>query len=170
MLAKIVRTIDTLNQKQGEISSLLALPLLVVVVYEVIMRYVFNAPTSWGFELTTFLYGVHYMMGLAYCDVQGGHVRVDIFTARMPQHGQAIMGIITTLVFFMPVMICLTVAAWKYALTSIAGREVNPTSWAPPVYPIKTLMALALTLLLLQGVANLLHNIRVLQGKSEGVR
>jgi TRAP-type mannitol/chloroaromatic compound transport system permease small subunit len=64
---------------------LLALPLLVVVVYEVVMRYAFNAPTTWGFEATTFLYGVHYMLGLAYCDVYGGHVRVDIFTSRMPQ-------------------------------------------------------------------------------------
>lgn len=170
MLGKITRTIDTFNIKQGEISSLLVLPLLVVVVYEVFMRYVFNAPTSWGFELTTFIYGVHYMFGLAYCDVLGGHVRVDIFTGRLPLRGQAILGIITTLLFFMPVMIFLTAASWKFALTSIAGRELNPTSWAPPVYPIKTLMALTFTFLLVQGVANLTQNIRALKGKCKGVR
>jgi hypothetical protein len=79
MLAKLSKAIDTFNIKQGDVSSLLALPLLVVVVYEVVMRYAFNAPTTWGFEATTFLYGVHYMLGLAYCDVYGGHVRVDIF-------------------------------------------------------------------------------------------
>ena len=170
MLGKITRTIEAFNIKQGDISALLALPLLVVVVYEVFMRYVFNAPTSWGFELTTFIYGVHYMLGLAYCDVLGGHVRVDIFTARLPNRSQSLLGIITTLIFFMPVMIFLTASSWKYAFTSIAGRELNPTSWAPPVYPIKTLMALAFSFLLAQGIANLLHNIRVLQGKSEGVK
>ena len=170
MLGKVTRTIDAFNIKQGEISSLLALPLLVVVVYEVFMRYVFNAPTSWGFELTTFIYGVHYMLGLAYCDALGGHVRVDIFTGRLSHRGQGIIGIVTTLLFFMPVMICMTAASWKYALASIAGRELNSTSWAPPIYPIKTLMALAFTFLLVQGIANLLHNISVLKGKREGVR
>jgi TRAP-type mannitol/chloroaromatic compound transport system permease small subunit len=170
MLGKLTKAIDTLNTKQGEVSSLLALPLLLVVAYEVVMRYAFNAPTSWGFEATTFLYGVLYMLGLAYCDVYGGHVRVDIFTSRMPLRAQSVVGILTNLLFFMPVMVLLTIATWKYALTSIAGRELNPTSWAPPVYPIKTLMAIGFSFLLIQGFSNLIHNIRVLQGKAEGVR
>jgi TRAP-type mannitol/chloroaromatic compound transport system permease small subunit len=170
MLEKIVKAIDTFNTKQGEISSLLAIPLLIVVVYEVIMRYVFDAPTIWGFEATTFLYGVHYMLGLAYCDVHGGHVRVDIFTARMPQRAQGILGILTNLVIFMPVMILMTIASWQFAWTSIVQREVNSTSWAPPIYPIKTLMAIAFSFLLMQGFANLIHDIRVAQGKAEGVR
>lgn len=170
MLGNLSRAIDRFNIKQGEASSLLALPLLLVVVYEVIMRYAFNAPTTWGFEATTFLYGVHYMLGLAYCDVSGGHVRVDIFTSRMPMGTQGAIGILTNLLFFMPVMILMTIASWKYALTSISGRELNPTSWAPPVYPIKTLMAISFTFLLVQGVSNLIHNIRVLQGKAEGAR
>ncbi len=170
MLGKLSNAIDTFNIKQGEVSSLLVLPLLGVVVYEVVMRYAFNAPTTWGFEMTTFLYGIHYMLGLAYCDVLSGHVRVDIFTSRLPSRTQAVFGVVTNLLFFMPVMIYLTIASWKYALTSIAGRELNPTSWAPPIYPIKTLMAVAITFLLIQGVSNLIHNFRVLQGKSEGVR
>ena len=170
MLATISKAIDKISIKEGEISALLALPLLLVVVYEVIMRYAFNAPTTWGFEATTFLYGVHYMLGLAYCDVYGGHVRVDIFTSRLPQRAQSVIGVLTNLVFFMPVMVLLTVASWRYALTSIAGRELNPTSWAPPVYPIKTLMAIAFSFLLIQGFSNLIHNIRVLQGNAEGVR
>ena len=170
MLEKVTQFIDRFTIKQGEFSSLLALPLLVVVLYEVIMRYLFNAPTIWGFELTTFIYGIHYMLGLAYCDVHGGHVRVDIFTSQLPIRFQAIIGIITTTIFFMPVMIYMTIASWKYAWISIAGREVNSTSWAPPIYPVKALMALSFTFLLIQGISNLLHNIRATQGLSKGVR
>jgi TRAP-type mannitol/chloroaromatic compound transport system permease small subunit len=88
----------------------------------------------------------------------------------MPLRAQSVVGILTNLLFFMPVMVLLTIATWKYALTSIAGRELNPTSWAPPVYPIKTLMAIGFSFLLIQGFSNLIHNIRVLQGKAEGVR
>ena len=170
MLAKLSKAIDTFNIKQGEVSSLLALPLLLVVVYEVIMRYAFNAPTTWGFEATTFLYGVHYMLGLAYCDVYSGHVGWTSSPHVCRMKPQGVIGVLTNLIFFMPVMVLMTIASWKYALTSIAGRELNATSWAPPVYPIKTLMAISFSFLLIQGFSNLIHNIRVLQGKAEGVR
>ncbi|MFY9942009.1 MAG: TRAP transporter small permease subunit, partial [Desulfobacterales bacterium] len=66
MFSAISRAIDTFNKKEGEITSLLVLPLLAVVIYEVFMRYAFNAPTIWGFEVTTFLYGIHFMFGYAY--------------------------------------------------------------------------------------------------------
>ena len=170
MLGKIAKAIDTLSEKQGNISALLGIPLLLVVIYEVIMRYVFDAPTTWGFELTTFIYGVHYMLGLSYTDVLGGHVRVDVFTMHLPQRGQALMGVITGLVLFLPVMIPLTIWSWRYAFISIAQMELNSTSWAPPIYPIKTLMAIAFTFLLLQGIANLIQNIQVLRGKGGVVR
>jgi len=170
MLGKIAKAIDTLSEKQGDISSLLGIPLLLVVIYEVIMRYVFDAPTTWGFELTTFIYGIHYMLGLSYSDVLGGHVKVDVFTMQLPARGQALMGLLTGLIFFLPVMVPLTIWAWKFAWISIVGRELNSTSWAPPIYPIKALMALAFTFLLLQGIANILQNIQVLRGKGGVVR
>ncbi len=170
MLGKIAKAIDTFSEKQGNISALLGIPLLLVVIYEVIMRYVFDAPTTWGFELTTFIYGVHYMLGLSYSDVLGGHVKVDIFTSRLSRRGQALMGVLTGAVFFFPVMVPLTIWSWKYAWVSTLRHELNSTSWAPPIYPIKSLMALAFTFLLLQGIANILQNIQVLRGKDAEVR
>jgi len=162
----ISRAIDTFNIKEGEVTSLLVIPLLLIVIYEVFMRYAFNAPTIWGFEATTFLYGIHYMFGLAYTDVQDGHVRVDILTARLPHKAQAIIGIITICILFMPVMTCMTIWSFKYAATSFSFREVNSTSWAPPIWPLKIIMALTFLFLLLQGISNLLKNIQALAGKS----
>lgn len=170
MLGKISNGIDTFNIKQGEISSLLVLPLLGVVIYEVIMRYAFNAPTTWGFEMTTFIYGVHYMLGLAYTDVLGGHVRVDIFSSRMPKKAQAYLGLLTNMVFFLPVMVCLAVWSIKFASVSIAGRELNSTSWAPPIYPVKVMMAVSFVFLLVQGVSSFIHNLLAIFGKREGAR
>ncbi len=162
----ISRSIDTFNIKEGEVTSLLAIPLLLIVLYEVFMRYAFNAPTIWGFEATTFLYGIHYMFGLAYTDVQDGHVRVDILTARLPNKAQAIIGIITICVMFLPVMTCMTIWSVKYAWTSFSFGEVNSTSWAPPIWPLKIIMAVTFLFLLLQGISNLLKNIEALSGKS----
>lgn len=163
MLESVKTHLETISRKEGEISSFLIYPLLIIVVYEVLMRYMFNAPTTWGFEATTFLYGLHYMFGIAYTDVYDGHVKVDIFTDKLSEKKQAIVGIITNLVFFMPVMICMTIGAIKFAYTSTIGLEVNSTSWAPPIWPLKILMAFCFLLLLSQGIANLIGHINRLR-------
>jgi TRAP-type mannitol/chloroaromatic compound transport system permease small subunit len=154
-----------LSRKEGEITSFLIYPLLLVVFYEVLMRYVFNAPTTWGFEVTTFLYGLHYMFGFAYTDVHNGHVKVDIFTSLLSSRRQTLVSILTNLVMFMPVTACMTIWSIKYAWTSTVEMEVNPTSWAPPIWPIKILMALCFLFLLLQGIANLIKDINTLTRK-----
>lgn len=167
MLAKISKAIDTINTKQGDVTSLLILPLAIVVFYEVIMRYVFNAPTIWGFEATIFLYGLHFMFGYSYTEVLEGNVKVDIFTSRMSEKTRAILNIITHCVFFLPVFSCLTYYVFQYALTSTMQHEVNSTSWAPPIWPFKLIMAFCFFLLLMQGVSNVLKSILVLTGQTD---
>jgi TRAP-type mannitol/chloroaromatic compound transport system permease small subunit len=162
MLEKISSAIDAFNRKEGEYSALLILPLTIVVIYEVIMRYAFDSPTIWGFELTTFLYGVHFMLGLAYTDVTDGHVKVDIFTARAVPRTQAVIVIIANLVIFLPVFTCMTIWAWKYAITSTLQHELNSTSWAPAIWPIKLIMAVAFSFLLIQGISTVLKALNTL--------
>ena len=70
--------IDKFNEFMGKIGALLVLPLVGVVFYEILMRYAFNKPTIWGFELTLFIYGLNYMLGLALTEGRGGHVSVDV--------------------------------------------------------------------------------------------
>ena len=168
MLEKVSEIIDGFNRKEGEWSALLILPLTIVVIYEVIMRYVFDAPTIWGFEATTFIYGIHFMLGLAYCDVEDGHVKVDIFTSRMDQKPQAVLVILANLVIFLPVFTGVTLWAWKYAMTSTMQQELNSTSWAPPVWPIKLIMAIAFTFLLMQGVSTVLKAVNTLTSTHKG--
>ena len=163
MLESLSNGLETITRKQGDLASFLIYPLLLIVVYEVFMRYVFNAPTTWGFEATTFIYGLHYMFGFSYTDVHGGHVKVDIFTSLAPQKVQTWISLLTNLVLFMPVMTCMAIWSVKFGYMSFLGREVNSTSWAPPIWPLKILMALCFIFLLLQGIANLLKDINALK-------
>lgn len=166
MLHPIANGLEAFSKKQGESTSFIVYPLLFIVVYEVFMRYVFNAPTTWGFEATTFLYGLHYMFGLTYTDLYDGHVKVDIFSSRMPKNIQRLLKILTNLLFFMPVMICMTIWSFNFAYNSTIGQELNPTSWAPPIWPLKILMACCFLFLLLQGIANLINDINSQNSKN----
>jgi len=159
----IKRSIDTLNEKVGALTSYLALPLIVVVVWEVVMRYVFNAPTTWGFETTTFIYGVHFVLGFSYTHLHDGHVAIDVFESKLPKKPRLILRLLTNLIIFIPAVGLL--AAWSiiYAADSWQNWELASTSWAPPLYPFKTLMAIGFVLLLLQGLAKMIGDFRALR-------
>jgi len=162
-MLKLERALSALNEKIGFLSSFLILPLVGVVTFEVMMRYGFDAPTTWAFEMTTFLYGMHYMLTLGYAHKYDGHVAIDVFESKLPNKPRTIMRIITNLVIFIPTIGMFSVWSVIYASTSWQGWERASSSWAPPVYPYKTIMAIGFILLLLQGIAKLLHDIRSLR-------
>ena len=155
----IATFINKLNETVGKLNGLLILPLVGVVMYEVVLRYLFNSPTSWGFELTVFLYGVHYMLGLGFTEGRGGHVAVDVLVNMLSERKRALVAIISSIVLFVPVWAVMTYAAINYAITSTAGLERNATSWGPPIWPFKILMAVGFVLLLLQGLATIIRHI-----------
>ena len=166
MLNTIIKGIDFLVEKQGQLTSFLIVPLLFIVLYEVLMRYAFNAPTVWGFEATAFFYGMHYMLGLSYMEHAQGHVRVDIVTSRLPAKVQAVIMIAGYLLIFMPVYGLMTWGAIKFAHTAVITNELNSTSWAPRIWPYKIVMAFSFLLLVVQGLSTVLKSVRTLTEKS----
>jgi TRAP-type mannitol/chloroaromatic compound transport system permease small subunit len=164
MSNKIAATIDKVQDVFGFWTAMLIFPMVLVVLYEVLMRYLFNAPTSWGFEATTFLYGIHYMLGFGYTLKYNGHVKVDVFVSLLSTKKQTLISLLTHLIFFIPVYVLLSWGSIKFAWTSIQGLEKSWTSWAPPIYPFKTLMALGFIMLLIQGVSSIIKDIQKLRG------
>jgi TRAP-type mannitol/chloroaromatic compound transport system permease small subunit len=152
----VSRAIDTIVKRQAEVSSLLMAVLVVFVCYEVVMRYIFNAPTVWGLELTTYLFGIHFVMGYSYTELHHGHVRVDILSARLPPKAQDVIHIFLTAVITLPLVGLLAVWAWDNAITSTLILERLSSAWAPPLWPIKLFMAVGFTLLFLQVLSNLI--------------
>lgn len=163
----IEKSINTMNEKIGHFTSFLIIPLVLVIAYEVVMRYLFNAPTIWVFEATTLIYGTHFMIGIAYTHKHDGHVAIDVFEARLPVRARTILRLIVNLVLFLPTIGMLSAWSVIYASDSWQNWERASTSWAPPLYPFKTLMAIGFILLLLQGVAKGIHDFRALTGKDQ---
>jgi TRAP-type mannitol/chloroaromatic compound transport system permease small subunit len=162
-MVRIDGIIDTLNEQVGYYSALLIFLLVGVVSYEVVMRYGLNAPTRWAFEATTLLYGIHFMLALAYAHKHNTHVAIDVFEARLPHKPRTLLRIVTNLVLFLPTVGLLAVWSIIYASDSWSNWEQASTSWAPPLYPFKTIMALGFVLLWLQGFAKLIQDFRNLR-------
>lgn len=159
--------INRLNSATGRYISYLTVPLIAVVVYEVFMRYAFNAPTVWAFEATTLMYGCHFVLGFAYTHQHNGHVAIDVFESKLSLKPRTILRIVVNLVLFIPTIGMLSYYAIRYAATSWQMLERASTSWAPPLYPFKTIMAIGFTLLFLQGIAKLIEDIKSLDSVGE---
>ena len=156
MLRSLTKIIDKIVVKQAEVSSLLMAVLVVMLCYEVVRRYFFNAPTIWGLELTTFMYGVHFVMGYGYTEHFDGHVRVDIFSSRFNKKTQDILYIVLTIGITLPLVALLGIWAWDNAIISTKILEKLSSAWAPPIWPVKLMMALGFTFLFLQVLSNLI--------------
>jgi len=102
MLKKFVRAVDAINTFVGRYTALLLIPLVLVVFYEVVMRKIFNAPTSWAFEMTIYIYGFHFMMAMGVTCLHDKHVRIDIITLQLPPKAQLVLRLVTFWVIFLP--------------------------------------------------------------------
>jgi TRAP-type mannitol/chloroaromatic compound transport system permease small subunit len=162
-MSLIEKSINNLNDKVGYFTAFLALPLIIVVVYEVAMRYLFNAPTVWAFEATTLIYGCHFALGFAYTHKNNGHVSIDIFESRLASKPRTMLRIIVNLLLFVPTIGLLSIGSIRYAADSWGNWELASTSWAPPLYPFKTILCIGFILLFLQGIAKLIGDIRSLK-------
>jgi TRAP-type mannitol/chloroaromatic compound transport system permease small subunit len=162
-MQQIARFIDALNEYVGRYTAYMILVLIGVVGYEVLMRYAFNAPTVFAFELTVFLYGVHYSLTLGFAHKHDTHVSIDIFESRLARRPRTILRIITYLVIFLPTLGVLAAGAIIYAHDSWAVRELASSSWAPAIYPYKIVMAIGFVFWLLQGISSLIEDFRSLR-------
>jgi len=130
--------------------------LTAAVMYEVIMRYFFNAPTLWSFDFTIQMYGAVFMMGGASAMSTKTHVKADMYYNKLSEKGQAILDLILFICFYAPGVFALTYAGYFYARKAWIVHE---TSWNSPaqiqIYFSKSLIPIAGLLLLIIGISEI---------------
>ena len=132
--------------------------------YEVFVRYVLTAPTTWAFDFSYITYGALFLMAGPYALSRNGHVRADVFYRFWQPRTQAKMDLVLFILFFLPAVAAFIYSGWNYAEMSIRFREVSIFSPAGvPVFPLKTLTPIAGVLLLLQGIAEMLRCVMCIQ-------
>lgn len=154
----IVKTIDVLSDWTGRIVSFLVVPITLVLVYETLMRYVFNAPTTWAYYVSSNLACVFFLIGAAYTLLYRGHVSMDAIYIRFPPRVKAIIDVITATIFFSFAGVLL----WKsiiYAWDSVKELETVGIPLYLPLYPFKLFVPIGAFLLLLQGVAKFIRDL-----------
>jgi len=155
--------VDRLSEWMGYVSGWLVILLIVVIGYDSLARYLFNAPTGWAYDLTYMLYGAAFMGGGAWTLLRDEHVRVDLVYGKFSSKSRAIADAIGYVVFFFPSISVLLFYSTKFAIQSWRMLEGSgETAWNPPIYPLKTILCITLLALLLQGIVQFVRCIIVL--------
>ncbi|PAU78167.1 TRAP transporter small permease subunit [Halomonas salipaludis] len=146
--------IDHISTWMGKVFAWAILLLTFVVSYEVFMRYVVGAPTTWAYDTSYMLYGTLFMMAGAYALAHNAHVRADVVSRYFPPRVQAGLDLGLYMIFFYPGILALLFYGWDFFALSFRQNEHSSyTPGGPPIYPYKFVIPACAALLALQGVA-----------------
>ena len=155
-MQRLLLTIDKISTLVGQFFAWLIVGLTALISWEVFSRYVLGTPHGWALDAQIMLYGVLFMMAGAYTLSKNGHVRGDVLYGFFPPRLQAGLDLTLYILFFIPGVIALIWAGYRYAGESWAINEhSNITADGPPIYPFKTVIPVAGAFLLLQGAAEI---------------
>jgi len=157
-LTGFISFVDAFNDRMGKIVAFLVYPVMLVLVYEVVMRYAFNRPTIWAHETSCMLYGAHFVLGGAYALRHDAFVNVEVFYMRFSKRTKAVVDLITWTMFyaFVGVMLWKSVPwAWK----SLAVMEFSDSTWGPYVWPVKWTIPFAAVFMLMQGMTKTIKDL-----------
>jgi TRAP-type mannitol/chloroaromatic compound transport system permease small subunit len=148
--------IDRISAWTGKAFAWCIVGLTTVVCFDVVARYVFNAPTQWGGDASLMLYGTLFMMAGAYTLSRNGHVRGDVLYRFLPARVQAGLDLGLYLLFFVPGIAALAWFGVGFFWESWGFSEKSQISSSNiPIYPLKLVIPLAGAVLLLQGAAEI---------------
>ncbi|MGX9934624.1 TRAP transporter small permease subunit [Advenella kashmirensis] len=147
--------ITRINKFFFNIASVLIFLIVFSMLYEVISRYVFHAPTTWGMELATLLFGPYFLLGGAYLLHMRGHVSLDLLQKKLSAKNQRLLDLFSYVIIIVFSIIMFSYSfspamqAWEY-------KETSFSAWNPPIWPIKFAIPISVVLLGLQSVAEML--------------
>jgi TRAP-type C4-dicarboxylate transport system permease small subunit len=155
-----LRWIDRLNGWLGETVAWVYLAAVLATAYEVVMRYLFNAPTTWAFEMTVLLCAVGYLVGGGFVTQRKAHIAITSVKEVAPPRLRWWMTTVAHATGLLA-MAGLAWGAWRPALTALRVGERTGSAWNPPSPMIvKPLIVVAAGLIALQLVAHLVRHLR----------
>lgn len=158
----LVRLIGHLSLWSGRAGALLVLPLVLAMVYEVVSRYAFSAPTAWAFELSYMMMGSIFLLGLSYALREGAHVNVDFLHQKAPRRVVAAIDALGYIALA-AMLVWLTSVLVQNAIGMVrSGEGSGLSAWNPPIWPYRIVYALGFGLFALQVAAKALENLIVL--------
>ncbi len=159
-----VRYVDAVNRVVGLFAMYLVFGMIGILFYSTIAKSFFD-PSLWTLEMAQFAMVTYYLLGGGYSLQIDSHVRMDLLYGRWSDRTKAMVDAISILflIFYLVLLLYGGLSSTQYALQY---GEKSYSSWAPRMAPIKIIMCIGITLMLLQVIATFFRNVAKARGKT----
>lgn len=162
-MRKALKFIDSISDSMAWLMKFFCYALVLIICFDVTMRYVFNAPTEWAFETAMMIGCTIYVLAWTYTQRHNAHMRVDVIYARLSPRGKAIIDVLGTLLIFFPLIAVLINVSFPYTWRAWKTGELSIlTTWYPPIAPLRTVVLLGFILFGLQTLAKFIRDMHLL--------
>ena len=147
---------DILSLVVSRTAMVLTALTVLVMFYEVILRYLFSAPTLWANELSLWMASFIFLFAGQYAMQQRSHIRIYVIYDLMPRWMQKTADVISCflIVFF---AFALVWGNYADAMRRFLRMETFGTAWDPPIPGIvKPAILIIIVLVAVQAVSNLI--------------
>ncbi len=153
---RISRAIDPWLARLGTWLSWIWLVLLLVIVANVVLRYLFSEGRIEFEELQWHLYSFGFLIGLSYAYQADAHIRVDVLHERFSPRTKAWVELYGTLLLTLPFVALVLIYGAPFVASSFALGEVSSSPGGLPYrWLIKAMLPIGFMLLLLAIAARL---------------
>lgn len=158
-----IRFVDAVNYRVGRAVMYGIFVMVAILLWSSISK-AFFLPSLWTLEAAQFAMVAYYILGGPYSIQLDANVRMDLFYGSWSVRKKAWFDVFTIffLIFFLGVLLYGAYDSTSYA---IQYGERSPSAWRPYMWPIKVVMCIGFSLMLLQAVSELFKDIARIRGE-----
>lgn len=164
LLLRLSRLIDLVNGWIGKFATWLVLAAVIISAGNAIMRKAFNIGSNAYLEIQWYLFAAVFMLAASYVFLHNGHVRIDFIASRLSKRVNALIDALGIVVFLIPLCIILIDLSWPFFMRAFDSGEMSENAGGLIRWPVILLIPVGFSLLLLQGVSELIKRIGFLTG------
>ena len=146
-----MNVVDRLSSALAVLAGVMVILLIGVMIYEVVCRYAFNAPTLWAGDMTYMLGGALFVLSAAFALKENGHVSIDFLAQMLPERLRFFISGLLMACVALPAFTAISWVAANKAISAYERGTVDPVSaFAPKLWPFYSIISIGLVALSLQ--------------------
>lgn len=158
-LLSLAHTIDWINDKFGEVAKWAVILSCLISCLNAVVRYVLNTSSNGWLEIQWYLFAACVMLGAAQVLRVNEHVRVDVFYGQLSSRKKVWIDLLGLLFFLMPAMLTMLYFSAPLFWKMFVSGEMSSNAGGLIRWPAMLMLPLGFSLVLLQGVAEIIKRI-----------